>query len=73
MRGKPMDRREFSKKMIIAGVSVRAGAAMGGATSAEGPSASYYEEPAKRLPVRSFDVVVAGGGTAGVVAARSAR
>lgn len=29
----------------------------------------FYEEPAKRLPVRQFDVVVAGGGTAGVVAA----
>ena len=29
----------------------------------------YYEEPAKKLPVREFDVVIAGGGTAGVVAA----
>ena len=29
----------------------------------------FYEEPAKRLPVREFDVVIAGGGTAGVVAA----
>ncbi len=28
-----------------------------------------YEEPARRIPVREFDVVVAGGGTAGVVAA----
>jgi hypothetical protein len=33
---------------------------------------SYYEEPARRLPVRKFDVVVAGGGTAGVVAAIAA-
>jgi hypothetical protein len=32
----------------------------------------YYEEPAKRLPVREFDVVIAGGGTAGVVAALAA-
>ena len=29
----------------------------------------YYEEPAKKLPVREFDVVIAGGGTAGVMAA----
>jgi hypothetical protein len=32
----------------------------------------YYNEPAKRLPAREFDVVVAGGGTAGVVAALAA-
>jgi hypothetical protein len=31
----------------------------------------FYEESAKRLPVMNFDVVVAGGGTAGVVAARA--
>lgn len=33
---------------------------------------SYYEETSKRLPVREFDVVIAGGGTAGVVAALAA-
>jgi hypothetical protein len=33
---------------------------------------SYYEEAARKLPVRTFDVVVAGGGTAGVVAALAA-
>ena len=32
----------------------------------------YCEEPAKKLPVRKFDVVVAGAGTAGVVAALAA-
>ena len=31
-----------------------------------------YEEPAKTLPVRECDVVIAGGGTAGVVAALAA-
>ena len=31
-----------------------------------------YEEPARKIPVRQFDVVVAGGGTAGVVAAIAA-
>ncbi len=29
----------------------------------------FYQESAKKLPVREFDVVIAGGGTAGVVAA----
>ena len=33
---------------------------------------SYYEEPARKLPVRECDVVIAGGGTAGVVAALAA-
>jgi hypothetical protein len=32
----------------------------------------WYEEPAKRLPIRKFDVVIAGGGTAGIVAALAA-
>jgi len=32
----------------------------------------YYLEPAKKLSVREFDVVVAGGGTGGVVAALAA-
>ena len=32
----------------------------------------YYEEPSKSLPAREFDVVVAGAGTAGVVAALAA-
>ncbi len=31
-----------------------------------------YEQPARSLPVRRFDVVVAGGGTAGVIAALAA-
>ena len=52
-------------------------AAGGGATgSAPGNTANastdYYEEPVKRLPVRRFDVVIAGAGTAGVVAAIAA-
>ena len=31
-----------------------------------------YTEPARKLPTREFDVIVAGGGTAGVVAAVAA-
>ncbi|MFW6006864.1 MAG: FAD-dependent oxidoreductase [Halanaerobiales bacterium] len=33
---------------------------------------NYYKEPAKKLPIREFDVIIAGGGTAGVVAALAA-
>ncbi len=32
----------------------------------------FYEEPGKKLPVHNFDVVVLGGGTAGVLAALAA-
>ena len=31
-----------------------------------------YNEPAKKLPIRDFDVIIAGGGTGGVVAAIAA-
>ena len=33
---------------------------------------NYYDEPAKRIPARYCDVVIAGGGTAGVIAAVAA-
>jgi hypothetical protein len=33
---------------------------------------TYYEEPSRKLPVRECDVVIAGGGTGGVVAAVAA-
>ncbi len=54
-----MNRRDFSKSALL----------LGGATQLPD---SYYQEPARKLPARKFDVVVAGGGTAGVVAAVSA-
>jgi hypothetical protein len=60
-----MNRRDFSRQGLVLGLGALAGPA--GAQSPE-----YYSEAAKRLPVRSFDVVVAGGGTAGVVAALAA-
>lgn len=42
------------------------------ATRADQQAPEYYQEPARRLPARKFDVVIAGGGTAGVVAAIAA-
>jgi hypothetical protein len=64
-----MDRRDFSKLSLLMG----AGALTGAGTSCVEPwgkiSQGIYTEPAKKLPVREFDVVVAGGGTAGVIAA----
>jgi hypothetical protein len=56
-----MNRRDFAK-------SVMSLAAAAPAETAE----DAYQEPAKKLPARRFDVVVAGGGTAGVVAAIAA-
>ena len=64
-----MDRRNFLKGTVMLGMGVQADGAAG---KAGDPSASYYEEPARKLPIRQFDVVVAGAGTVGVVAALAA-
>jgi hypothetical protein len=64
-----MRRRDFSRKTLLAGLG--AGAISTRPRSAPA-SADTYEEPPKKLPVRRFDVVVAGGGTAGVFAALAA-
>jgi hypothetical protein len=66
-----MERRDFSKQALLLGLGAKAAFAQSGNTSPE-PSGEFYEEPAKKLPIRQFDVVVAGGGTAGVFAALSA-
>ena len=60
-----MNRRGFSKRSLALGLGVLA-------DSAGGQSPEAYQEAARRLPIRRFDVVVAGGGTAGVVAALAA-
>ena len=57
-----MNRRSFSKRGLALGLGAFAG-------QSEAQSPEYYQEAARRLPVRNFDVVVAGGGTAGVMAA----
>jgi len=64
-----MKRREFTKSSLILGMSLMAGPANSGPSKSHNLSGDYYEEPGKKLPARKFDVVVAGGGTAGVVAA----
>ena len=56
-----MNRRSFSKTVLSLGGAAQTGMAQ-----------EQYEEPARKLPARRFDVVVAGGGTAGVVAAIAA-
>ncbi len=60
-----MNRRDFSKRGLAFGLS-----ALSSPAGAQSPE--YYIEAAKKLPVRTFDVIVAGGGTAGVVAALAA-
>ena len=65
-----MNRREFSKSALLAGIG--AGLATEVRAAGSNPGGEFYEEPQKRLPVRKFDVVVAGAGTGGVVAAIAA-
>jgi len=67
-----MDRRQFSKTMLVASVGGAAAAGFAQPIQARAEVEVYYDEPARRLPVRQFDVVVAGAGTAGVVAAIAA-
>jgi hypothetical protein len=65
-----MNRREFSKSVLMMGMGT--GMMVGTPAGAANAGGEHYEEPARRLPVRKFDVVVAGGGTGGVVAAIAA-
>lgn len=67
-----MKRRDFHKSMLVAGVASGVGAQWLQRDGRAAETSEYYAEPSKRLPVRHFDVVVAGGGTAGVVAALAA-
>lgn len=67
-----MNRREFSKRVLMVGAGLQAGALLGRGQKPESLPWDFYEESAKKLPVMNFDVVVAGGGTAGVVAALAA-
>jgi hypothetical protein len=66
-----MNRREFAKGAVLLTVAAQARLSAG-VDRAAGPAGDFYEELARKIPVREFDVVVAGGGTAGVVAALAA-
>jgi hypothetical protein len=66
-----MDRRDFSKSSLLLGAGVIAATKNTFAQSSTS-KLGYYTEPPKKLPIRKFDVVVAGAGTAGVVAALAA-
>jgi uncharacterized protein with NAD-binding domain and iron-sulfur cluster len=66
-----MKRREFSKSIALLGLGTQAGLA-GSLGKTSEIQEGFYQEPAKKLPVRKFDVVVAGGGTAGLFAAMAA-
>jgi len=67
-----MNRRDFSKNMLLLGMGVQAGCARVDMRNVDIQLGNFYEEPAKKLPIRKFDVIVTGGGTAGVVAAIAA-
>ena len=66
-----MNRREFSQQALTLAIAPATLAAPARRT-APATAADYYNEPPKKLPIRRFDVVVAGAGTAGVVAATAA-
>jgi len=67
-----MNRRDFYKTGGALGLGLLAGktALAGNAENIQEPG--FYNEEAKKLPAREFDVVVAGGGTAGVICAIAA-
>ena len=67
-----MNRRSFSKHTLMLGIGTLAGAATGAPQKGGDARADVCEEPARTLPARKFDVVVAGGGTAGVSGAIAA-
>lgn len=61
-----MDRRNFSKSMMVAALAVPQISANSASDKTNNPNS---KEDVRGLPVREFDVIVAGGGTAGVMAA----
>lgn len=67
-----MHRRDFSKMMLTTGMGLAASSAVEARSDNDQDLGEYYVEPPKKLPTRKFDVVVAGAGTAGVVAATAA-
>ncbi len=68
-----MNRRQFSRNSLLAGLAAFTGC-KNPRGNANGPvtGEDHYVEASRKLPARSYDVVVVGGGTAGVVAALAA-
>ena len=67
-----MNRREFSKASGLIGLGLATGTSVTAGQAMIYNDQEYYKEAAKKLPARSFDVVIVGGGTAGVIAAIAA-
>jgi len=64
-----MNRREFSKASGLIGLGLASGSSLKAGDIPISTSQDYFKEEAKKLPARQFDVVIAGAGTAGVIAA----
>ncbi|MBK5261762.1 MAG: FAD-dependent oxidoreductase [Peptostreptococcaceae bacterium] len=64
-----MNRREFYKNSGMLGLGLMAGSSLYANNLKKITEPGFFEEEAKKLPSRHFDVVVAGGGTSGVIAA----
>lgn len=64
-----MNRREFYKNSGLLGLGLFAGSELMASDQSQIVGSEFYEEQAKKLPARHFDVVIAGAGTAGVIAA----
>jgi len=64
-----MNRREFYKNTGLMGLGMIAGSKLIAADMNLALDPDFYMEEAKKLPARYFDVVIAGAGTAGVIAA----
>ena len=67
-----MNRRDFTKTGGLLGLGLAAGASVKAGEGSHIMDSEFYKEAAKKLPVRHFDVVVVGAGTAGVIAAIAA-
>ena len=67
-----MNRRHFTKAMLALGAAPALTTSRAAAQNPASATEESHLEPARKLPVRRFDVVVAGAGTAGVVAALAA-
>ncbi len=67
-----MDRRDFSKSALMLGLGASTAFGQSKPVPSEKLEGNFCTEPAKKLPVRKFDVVVVGGGTGGVMAALAA-